>query len=350
MSELGAKLKKAREEQEKTLAAVKNDTRIQETFIIAIEAGNYGALPSYLHAYGFVKKYAEYLGFDYIEIKDIFDKECPKQNSISSEARQVEDLNRELIVNNPMASKSEKEYSSSSDDKSFSSFTKKVSTSDSFSEGKRLPIIPIIIVVIVVCVLAFIIFNSSKDTKETIAPGIGSTPPIGNTIPDMSPTENINMDNMSGIGMVDNNTLAYTPSPENNQIIDNTTMRDNLTVIAKDNYTATNRDNSTVVPTTRTDNRAPIIQPAKQETVTLSFSEECWVKYTADNKTAQEFISPALTSVSLKFEKSFQLDIGNAAALTLIYDGENYTGFGRPGIVRKLLYRIDNGSLTRVNE
>lgn len=65
MSELGNLLKSTREEQKKSMQDVVDDTRIRENFIKIIEEGRFKDLPSYLHAYGFVKKYAEFLNLDY---------------------------------------------------------------------------------------------------------------------------------------------------------------------------------------------------------------------------------------------------------------------------------------------
>ncbi len=65
MSELGQLLKSKREKLKKTIADVANDTKITEKIIHTLEDGDFASLPSYLHAFGFLKKYSDYLGFDY---------------------------------------------------------------------------------------------------------------------------------------------------------------------------------------------------------------------------------------------------------------------------------------------
>ena len=82
MSELGNLLKSTREEQKKTIQDVVDDTRIRENFIKVIEEGRFKDLPSYLHAYGFVKKYAEFLNLDYENVVwPLFAEECPKEGA-----------------------------------------------------------------------------------------------------------------------------------------------------------------------------------------------------------------------------------------------------------------------------
>ena len=82
MSELSELLKNRRLELKKTPIDVSTDTRIRVQYIEAIDNGDYKSLPSYLHTYGFVKQYAEYLGFSFDEIKELFQKECPKEGEV----------------------------------------------------------------------------------------------------------------------------------------------------------------------------------------------------------------------------------------------------------------------------
>lgn len=336
MSELGNKLRQAREEQDKTLAAVKNDTRIQESFLIAIEDGNYKALPSYLHAYGFVKKYAEYLGFDYADIKAIFDKECPKSDSLSAENKLDDNLTHELVVNNPITNKSNKLTPTKAESSSPLSSYKELPDNKDFGNGKSFPVIPVAVAVVVIGVLAFIIMNSLQRPKETPVAVTDNYSESASVVKDSTSVNQTGMDNTSAMDQTDNATSVYTPAPEITPATDNETVSDNTTL--------------SNIQTPQPDNATRPIQTTKQETVSLAFSDDCWVKYSADNKTAQEYLAPAGTSLSLRFEKSFVLDIGNAAAVTMKYGAQSFGGFGRPGIVRKLTYKLDDGILTRVNE
>lgn len=366
MSELGNLLKKVREDQGKTLASVKNDTRIQEAFLIAIEAGDYKSLPSYLHAYGFVKKYAESLGLDYDkDIKGIFDKECPKNPRLVFE-EEHEDPIRQLVV----ASSSKEENTESKntvsesniypenavkedDSRNLSSGKEppkkalKDSVESPYGDGsKNFPVVKFIAAAAILIVAVILFINSSKDEEVVEVSVTDETPGIVPFPADNYPSAFLAGDNESAGEYYDNFSGA---ADDNASVGDNLTFADNLTsdegVLTEDNYSApsdmeTSFDN--FPKTARV--------PAGGHTVVLSFSEECWVSYSADNKTAREYLSPAGTSISLKFDNFFTLDVGNAAALVIKYDGKVFSGFGRPGMVRKLKYAADNGTLVRLND
>jgi cytoskeletal protein RodZ len=75
MVRAGQRLQQQRLRKGLTLSEVSKQTRIKESFLIAIEKGEYGKLPSPSYAHGFVKNYAEYLGFSPQEILPIFKRE-----------------------------------------------------------------------------------------------------------------------------------------------------------------------------------------------------------------------------------------------------------------------------------
>ena len=64
MDELGLILQEARESKGLTLEDVQAETRINPTYLEALENGEYEALPSAVHVRGFLKNYARFLGLD----------------------------------------------------------------------------------------------------------------------------------------------------------------------------------------------------------------------------------------------------------------------------------------------
>jgi cytoskeletal protein RodZ len=64
VSELGMRLKIAREEKKITLEQLQNITKIQKRYLEAIEEGNLDILPGHFYARAFVKNYAEAVGLD----------------------------------------------------------------------------------------------------------------------------------------------------------------------------------------------------------------------------------------------------------------------------------------------
>ena len=64
MADIGSQLRAAREAQSLTLEQVFHATRIKQSFLEAIEANQFQALPGPVQARGFVRSYANYLGLD----------------------------------------------------------------------------------------------------------------------------------------------------------------------------------------------------------------------------------------------------------------------------------------------
>lgn len=64
MDEIGHILREARENKGLTLEEVQSKTRINVRYLAALESGQYSALPTPVHARGFLRNYARYLGLD----------------------------------------------------------------------------------------------------------------------------------------------------------------------------------------------------------------------------------------------------------------------------------------------
>ncbi len=75
MSELGARLRQARESQGLSLAQVAIDTRILQQSLAALEEGAYHRLPSDVVIRGFIRNYAQYLGLPVDEQIELYRRE-----------------------------------------------------------------------------------------------------------------------------------------------------------------------------------------------------------------------------------------------------------------------------------
>nr|WP_283248436.1 RodZ domain-containing protein [Bacillus sp. FJAT-49711] len=64
MTELGSRLRMAREEKSITLDELQNITRIQKRYLLAIEEGKYDIMPGKFYARAFIKQYAEAVGLE----------------------------------------------------------------------------------------------------------------------------------------------------------------------------------------------------------------------------------------------------------------------------------------------
>ncbi|NTU78324.1 MAG: DUF4115 domain-containing protein [Chloroflexales bacterium] len=75
MSELGARLRQAREGQGLSLAQAAIDTRILQQSLAALEEGAYHRLPSDVVTRGFIRNYAQYLGLPTDEVIELYRRE-----------------------------------------------------------------------------------------------------------------------------------------------------------------------------------------------------------------------------------------------------------------------------------
>jgi cytoskeletal protein RodZ len=84
MSDLGALLRKAREQRGYTLEDVQEYTKIRKRYLEAIESGDYKVLPGSFYVRAFVKTYAETVGLDAEEVLRLYHKELPQTSSSES--------------------------------------------------------------------------------------------------------------------------------------------------------------------------------------------------------------------------------------------------------------------------
>ena len=73
MTDIGSQLRAAREAQGLTLEQVFKATRIKQSFLEAIEANQFQALPGPVQARGFVRSYANFLGLDGEHLASVLD-------------------------------------------------------------------------------------------------------------------------------------------------------------------------------------------------------------------------------------------------------------------------------------
>ena len=78
---VGEILKDARLAAKLSVEKVSDKTRIGADYLIAIEAGDFNALPGQVYASGFVRTYAKFLGLDAGEIYDKFTLPLPKSGN-----------------------------------------------------------------------------------------------------------------------------------------------------------------------------------------------------------------------------------------------------------------------------
>ena len=77
MTELGNRLKEAREEKGMSLDDLQAATKIQKRYLTALEEGNYDIIPGKFYVRAFIKQYAEAVGLNSEELFEEFKKDIP---------------------------------------------------------------------------------------------------------------------------------------------------------------------------------------------------------------------------------------------------------------------------------
>ncbi len=77
MTELGQRLKEAREEKGLSLESLQEHTKIQKRYLAAIEEGNYDIMPGKFYTRAFIKQYAEAVGLHSDKIFDEYKDDIP---------------------------------------------------------------------------------------------------------------------------------------------------------------------------------------------------------------------------------------------------------------------------------
>jgi cytoskeletal protein RodZ len=77
MSELGALLRRAREEKSLSLDDIQEVTKIRKRYLQAIESGDYSVLPGSFYVRAFVKNYSEAVGLEPEEVLRLYQHEIP---------------------------------------------------------------------------------------------------------------------------------------------------------------------------------------------------------------------------------------------------------------------------------
>jgi cytoskeletal protein RodZ len=77
LTELGSRLKEARESKGMSLDELQNITKIQKRYLLGIEEGNYSIMPGKFYIRAFIKQYAEAVDLNPEEIFDLYKEDVP---------------------------------------------------------------------------------------------------------------------------------------------------------------------------------------------------------------------------------------------------------------------------------
>jgi cytoskeletal protein RodZ len=78
LTELGKRLREAREEKQISLDELQEMTKIQKRYLIGIEEGNYAIMPGNFYVRAFIRQYAEAVGLDPDELFEQYKQDIPQ--------------------------------------------------------------------------------------------------------------------------------------------------------------------------------------------------------------------------------------------------------------------------------
>jgi cytoskeletal protein RodZ len=271
--ELGKILKEIREKKDVSLKEVSNETKISLSVLENLENGVFSKLPSYTHAIGFLKLYAKYLGLDYEELKDIFDREYRGMLYKEDEAKEA--------------------------------LSEVIENVKGVNKNKNYIIISLIAILIVVGLIYLTIYLKSH------------------YIPYKRVNKAINVENVTS--NIENENVTASESD-----IEDTENADNHSVLSTLDLAKQLKESETV-------------ERVELKSVTLEFSDTCWVHINIDGKHEMDFIAEAGVNKIIEFLNFFEIDIGNASAIKIKYKDQTFTGLGgwrQP--IKKLYFSLDD--------
>jgi cytoskeletal protein RodZ len=103
MDEIGHILREARENKGLTLEEAQDRTRINVRYLAALEGGRYDALPTSVHARGFLRNYARFLGLDPQPLLD-------RYLAVQGREVPIADPEREITPDNPLVERQDQPF------------------------------------------------------------------------------------------------------------------------------------------------------------------------------------------------------------------------------------------------
>ncbi|MFS1513132.1 helix-turn-helix domain-containing protein [Chengkuizengella sp. SCS-71B] len=97
MSELGDLLKKARLDKNISLDELQELTKIQKRYLIAIETGDFNALPGHFYVKAFIKSYADSVGVDRDHVMKLYQNDVPVISAPETKVRNIRRKKRSFM-------------------------------------------------------------------------------------------------------------------------------------------------------------------------------------------------------------------------------------------------------------
>ncbi|CCH47709.1 helix-turn-helix domain-containing protein [Pseudodesulfovibrio piezophilus] len=330
--ELGLTLKQERERKGLSIAVVMEATKISRTNIVAMESGDRGTLPHPVYAKGFVKSYARYLGLDADELSMIVDREY--QDEADGPEEHIYEVS-------PAAERAFQDGDS--------------------LESKRKSVWPLILVAIfLIGVVVLLLMNfKGKDSDDDIASVIQSEQAVSPEKTTMPAPEVEEDQNLQPIQELDEGTegaeVGELVSQTQNEASQGKAQeqippvqeeaQSSLAEVETDATDVSKEVENTVVDSDEMDSG---ISHEKQKydhilIIRATTNKGCWIGLWKGDETnmARDFVLKKGEPLRLMFNNPRRIRIGNAAGVTVLYNGKPYPLDNAKGNIQTLRFGME---------
>jgi len=294
--ELGLTLQREREKKGFSIEVVMEATKISRINIVALENGDRSGLPHPVYTKGFVKSYARLLGLDADELSMIVDREC------QSEEQDADDVAHD---GSSMAERALRE-------------------ADAPSAGKRSVWPWILAVVFLIGVIIVLVVGSNKgDEKQSV-----ESPVLSETIEDAAPSAPApsipEPEEESAAVQADEDKGVAT---EGSELTEQQAAPESVTPVVEP-------EKPEAKPVEKIEKKAVKTQAAKPEKqkydhvliIRATTEKGCWIGVWKgdDADMARDFVLKKGEPLRLMFNNPRRIRIGNAAGVSVVYNGKPY--------------------------
>jgi len=306
MMEVGQLLRQTREAQELSLADVEEQTRIRQSFLIALESGNWEDLPNEVVARGFLKNYAQFLGLDADDLLAQTDGSQPASDKAASE-----------------------ETTTAATDDAQPAAYKPINldlyddTPDRSSTLRR--VLAFLLALIPVAILVYLLVQFGLPLLLDQSAGMTANPTATATLP---PEGTPPATPLIVLGGTFTPTPAATPTPGE----------------APEDATGTPEPTNTLTSTPQP-SPTPTATPVQQLTMLMEIIERSWLKVTVDGEVQLEALLDPGYIQEFVAQESIQLRTGNAAGVVLTLNGEQLPPLGETAEVVDFIWVIEDDEI-----
>ncbi len=314
MMEVGQLLRQTREAQELSLADVEEQTKIRQSFLIALEAGNWDDLPNEVVARGFLRNYAQFLGLDADDLLAQTDGSQPA----GDEATPAVTPSAGTDVAQPAAYKPI----------NLDLYDDTPTQSDNLRR-----VLMFVLALIPVILLAFLLVKFGLPLLLDQSAGMTANPTVTATLPPEGTPPATPLIVLGG---------GSTPAPGSTDTPTPVTAATE-TPSAGD-ATATPMPTATLSPTP---SQTPTVTatPIQQLVMRMEIIERSWVRVAVDGETQLESLLDPVYVQEFVAQESIQLRTGNAAGVILTLNGEELPPLGDTAEVVDYIWVIEEDGI-----